>query len=413
MRLLFIHQNFPGQYRHLAPHFARNREHRVVAIGEARNLRRMPTDMGPIRWFPYAMPKLPPSPVHPYLRGTEAAARRAEQVREVSASLKREGFVPDIICAHSGWGEALFLKHVFPDSPLLGFFEFFFRTGADIEFDPTFPAREVEAYRMLTKNRVILQSFELCSWGVTPTRWQSSQFPQHCRDRISIIFDGIDTNALAPNPQIRVQVKEVELTRANEVVTFVNRNLEPYRGFHVFMRCLPRLLRERPQAHVLIVGGDEIGYGPPPHDGSSWREVLLEEIGGALDLSRVHFLGRVPYEKFVAVLQLSSVHVYLTYPFVLSWSMIEAMSCGCAVIGSATPPVLEVIEDGENGLLVDFFNGDSIVDAISRVLDHPDRMQAMRTAARRTTVERYDLATVCLPRHVELIERIAARRSPI
>ena len=194
------------------------------------------------------------------------------------------------------------------------------------------------------------------------------------------------------------------------MITFVSRRLEPYRGFHVFMRALPRLLRERPQAHVLIVGGDEAGYGQPPPGGGTWREVLWAEVGGVLDRSRVHFLGRVPYAEFVALLQLSSVHVYLTYPFVLSWSMIEAMACGCAVVASATPPVLEVIEDGGNGLLVDFFDTDRIVDAVSRVLDHPDRMRAMRAAARRTAIERYDFATVCLPRHVELIERIAARR---
>jgi glycosyltransferase involved in cell wall biosynthesis len=410
MRLLFVHQNFPGQYRHLAAHFARKREHFVVAIGEAPG----PTagEIGAIRCLRYPAPKLPPAAVHPYVRGTEIAARRAEQVRDAAAGLKREGFVPDVICAHPGWGEALLLKDTFPVSPLLGFFEFFFRIGADAEFDPTFPARAVDAHRISAKNSVILQSFELCEWGVTPTHWQLAQFPERCRDRISVIFDGVDTNALIPNSQIRVHLKQLQLTRANDVITFVNRNLEPYRGFHVFMRCLPRLLRERPQAHVLIVGGDEVGYGPTPQTGETWRDVLLAEVGSALDPSRVHFLGPVSYGEFIALLQLSSVHVYLTYPFVLSWSMIEAMSCGCAVVGSATPPVQEVIEDGENGLLVDFFDSDGIVDAVGRVLDHPDRMQAMRAAARRTAVERYDLATVCLPRHIALIERIAARRQP-
>ena len=412
MHLLFVHQNFPGQYRHLAAHFARNREHSVAAIGEARSLTSWEDETRAIRCFPYTMPPLAPSPVHRYLRGSEIAAQRAKQVRDVAITLKRQGFIPDIICAHTGWGEALLLKDVFPDSPILGFFEFYFRTGADIGFDPAFPEREIDAHRMRIKNSVILKSFAQCDWGVTPTNWQYVQFPQCCRERISIIFDGIDTNMLIPNSQIRMLVNETRLTRANEVITFVNRNLEPYRGFHIFMRCLPRLLRERPQAHVVIIGADGIGYGPPPQLGKTWREVMLAEVGDALDPSRVHFLGRVPYSKFVALMQLSSVHVYLTYPFVLSWSMVEAMSCGCIIVGSATAPVMEVIEDKENGLLVDFFDDDGVVDALNRVLDHPNRMQAMRIAARRTSVERYDLATVCLPRHAELIHRIAARHHP-
>jgi glycosyltransferase involved in cell wall biosynthesis len=412
MRLLFVHRNFPGQYRHLAAHFAVNNEHSVAAIGEAHSATSMENETGAIRRLSYAMPKLPRAPIHRYLRGREIALQRAEQVRGAAAILKHEGFVPDIICAHTGWGEALLLKDLFPDSPLLGFCEFYFRADADSEFDPAFPSREMDAHRVRIKNDVILQTFDLCDWGVTPTCWQLTRFPQRCQERISIIFDGVDTNVLTPNARTRIRIDKTELTQENEIITFANRNFEPYRGFHVFMRCLPRLLRERPQAHVLLIGGDGIGYGPPPHAGQSWREALLAEVGGALDRCRVHFLGRVPYGEFVALLQLSSVHVYLTYPFVLSWSLIEAMACGCAIVGSATPPVREVIKDGENGLLVEFFDSDGIVDAVNRVLDQPDRMQAMRAAARRTAVEHYDLATVCLPLHAELIHRMAAQRQP-
>jgi glycosyl transferase family 4 len=229
MQLLFVHQNFPGQYRHLAAHFAHNREHSVAAIGQARSLTSRENEYGAIRFLPYAMPKLPPVPVHRYLRGMEIATLRAEQVRGVAVTLRREGFIPDIICAHTGWGEALLLKDLFPDTPLLGFFEFYFRTEADIEFDPAFPAREIDAHRVRIKNSVILQSFEQCNWGITPTYWQFTQFPPRCRERISVIFDGIDTNMLTPNSQIRMRVNDAQLTRANEVITFVNRNLEPYR----------------------------------------------------------------------------------------------------------------------------------------------------------------------------------------
>jgi glycosyltransferase involved in cell wall biosynthesis len=413
MRVLFVHQNFPGQYRHLARHFAQIAENRVVAIGDAANLGKIRGNAA-IRYLSYAVPKLPLKQVHPFLRGVELAVRRAELVKDLAASLRQEGFIPDIICAHPGWGEALFLKDVFPDSPILGFFEFFYKsTCADVGFDPEFPPTEESPYRIRIMNTVNLHSFEFCDWGVTPTHWQFAQFPKRWQDNLTVIFDGVDTKAITPNPNVRIRLDEkgLQLSRSNEVITFVSRNLEPYRGFHVFMRCLPRLLRERPQAHVLIVGGDEISYGRPPAGGKTWRQVLLAELGAGLDGSRVHFLGRVPYLQFIGLLQLSSAHVYLTYPFVLPWSMLEAMACGCAVVGSATAPVMEVIEDGINGLLVDFFDRDQVVDAINRIFDHPDRMQAMGAAARRTVVEQYDLTTVCLPRHLDLINRVAARRS--
>ena len=194
------------------------------------------------------------------------------------------------------------------------------------------------------------------------------------------------------------------LGRDDEVITFVNRNLEPYRGWHVFARTLPEILRRRPKAQVLIVGGDEVSYGAKPKDGISFRQRYWEEVADRVDASRVHFLGKLPYAQFTRVLQVSGAHVYLTYPFVLSWSTLEAMSLGALVIGSRTPPVDEVIRDGENGLLVDFFDQKGIADAVDRVFEHPDRMQALRDAARRTAVERYDLKRVCLPRQLEIIE---------
>jgi glycosyltransferase involved in cell wall biosynthesis len=196
------------------------------------------------------------------------------------------------------------------------------------------------------------------------------------------------------------------LTVQDEVITFVSRNLEPCRGYHRFVRSLPEIMARRPKAHVLIVGGDGVSYSAPSAEGLSYRQIFLEEVKEQVDWSRVHFLGKIPYADFLCVLQLSSVHVYLTYPFVLSWSMLEAMAAQALVVGSATAPVTEVIRHGENGLLVDFFSSEGLVNAVCEVLDHPDRMLEIRQQARRTILERFDLATVCLPRQIELIETL-------
>ena len=233
-------------------------------------------------------------------------------------------------------------------------------------------------------------------------------------ERISVIFDGVDTATASPSADAQLDLGNgVTVDVASEAITFVNRNLEPYRGYHVFMRALPRLLSERPQAHVVIIGDDGVSYGPALADGETYKQRHLNEVRDSIDESRVHFLGRVPHERYLDVLRVSSAHVYLIYPFVLSWSMIEAMSVGCAVVASATPPVLEVLRDSENGLLFDFFNGDALVDRVCAVLDDPQGMAPMREAARRTVIETYDLATVCLPRQLDLIRTLVRGELPI
>lgn len=169
------------------------------------------------------------------------------------------------------------------------------------------------------------------------------------------------------------------------------------------MRALPALLKARPKAHVIIVGGNDVSYGRRLPKGT-YRDKYLAEIGSGFDAGRVHFVGRRPYATLLRVLQISTAHIYLTYPFVLSWSMLEAMALGCLVIGSRTAPVEEVIRHGENGLLVDFFSPTGLVDAIQRVCDEPTRMQQLPENARRTIIQRHDLQTVCLPRQRALIE---------
>ena len=412
MKILFVHQNFPGQYKHVAAALADDRRNVVVAIGEERNLGRLRHPR--VREIGYPKPRSSSPQTHHYLWNAESGVRRGQAVARTAMGLRREGFMPDVICCHPAWGEGLFLKEIWPKSKLLYYFEFYYHPkNYDSGFDPEFPQNMDSVFRTRPKNAVNILSLNVADWGVTPTRWQHSSLPPEYHSKISIMFDGIDTDRVRPDPDVQVKLPGGGvLTRSDEVVTYVARNLEPYRGFHMFMRSLPHILRRRPNAHVIVVGGNGVSYGARPRDASSYKEKYLKELKGQIDLERVHFAGRVPYENFLRVLQLSSVHVYLTYPFVLSWSMIEAMSAECAIVGSRTPPVQEVIRHGDNGLLFDFFKPMALADAVDRVLDHPDRMAKLRKRARQTAVERYDLNSICLPQHLKLIRTVAAGKDP-
>ncbi len=409
MNILFIHQNFPAQFKHMAPALARDPGNTVVAVGQKQD---HSANLPGVRHLWYAEPQGPSQGTHQYLRRLEASVRRGQVAFRVLDQLAREGFKPDLICAHTGWGESFYLREACPDVPVLGYFEFYYHpTGADVGFDPEFPADLNDSARVRTLNAGVLLGLESCDRGLVPTRWQHSLFPTRYQDMLQVVHDGVDTDLLKPDPDAKAVLPDGTVLAADqEVVTYVSRNLEPYRGFHTLIRALPKLLKSRPKAHIVVVGGDDRGYGRPAPEGRTWREIYLEEAGLNLhdpDMARVHFTGRVPYPLFVRILQVSSVHVYLTCPFVLSWSMLEAMSCGCLVVGSATPPVREVLEDGKNGLLTDFFDPGRLADTVARVLDNPKDMEPLRRAARQTVQERYDLKRVCLPAQLELIKKMA------
>jgi glycosyltransferase involved in cell wall biosynthesis len=256
-------------------------------------------------------------------------------------------------------------------------------------------------------------AFESADWGHTATQWQKSLHPPHMQARLSTLHEGVDTAVVRPQADARFALPGGRtLSAKDRIVTYVTRNLEPYRGFHSLMRALPLLLRRDPEVEVVIVGGDEIGYGAPPPPGSTFREAMLAELDGQLDLSRVHFLGPLDYGHYLSLLQVSSAHVYLTYPFVLSWSFIEALAAGCLVVGSATAPVLEVLEDGVNGIAVDFFSAEAIADGIQKALSDRKLGRTLRSAARRTAVDRYDLRRRALPSWVRLLKTLAAGRTP-
>ena len=399
-KFLFIHQNFPGQFIHIATELVRL-GHEVVALGIKGRA------VAGVKFLRY-QPKAPER-----VSGVEAAVDfetkivRGIACTQVMAKLKSSGFNPDVVVAHPGWGEALFCKDVWPAARLVMFAEFFYGTaGTDYNFDPEFTADTLASrMRLRLKNSVHLHALHAADAIYAPTQWQASQLPRDYRAKTQVIFDGIDTQHVKPNAQasIHLQREGVTLNSQSEMITFVNRNLEPYRGFHIFMRALPEILRQRPKAHVLIIGRDEVSYGSPPKTGGTWRQVMLAEVGAQLPMARVHFLGGLAFEDYLRVMQLSSCHIYLTYPFVLSWSCLEAMSAGRVVVASRTGPVTEVIEHGKNGLLFDFFDVAALSKQVIEVLAKPKSFAGLGVQARKTVIERYDLNSKCLPELVKLL----------
>ena len=401
MKILFVHQNFPGQFPHLAPAL-RDRGHQVLALTAETNKRPSPVEVVKYRKPEKVTLSSPLTRLYAETseRGTKAALA-ARQLRD------QHGYIPDVIFGHSGWGETLYLKEVWPEAKLLVYAELMYQTsGLDTDFDPEF-RREGLGPKISTVARSahLMQAMIQADAGLSPTRFQAGTFPPELRQKISVIFDGVNTKTIAPNPDAHLNIPGTTLSfkPGDEVLTFVNRSLEPYRGYHSFMRALPEVMAARPNAHVVIVGDEGQSYGPAPKE-SSWKQIFLDEVKDRLDLSRVHFLGRVPYPTFTALLQVSRCHCYLTYPFVLSWSLMESMAAGAMVVASDTAPVREVIVDGENGKLVDFFNYTALSKAIIDALDNPQDYEKMRKNARRTIVEGYDLETICLPRLVEFVE---------
>lgn len=411
MIYVFIHQNFPAQYRHIVRHLVQQPGNTVYFISQPND-----NHMAGVNKITYSVDPHPPTSCHAYSVEIDTAIRVGATVADVCRKLKAQGIRPDIIVGHSGWGETLFVKDVFPDVPLLSYFEFYYHSdGVDVGFDPEFVSIFNDPSRLRTRNAVNLMAFDASDWGHTPTRWQQSLHPPEMRSRLTIIHEGVDCDIARPDPEATISLarSNLELTRKDEVITYVARNLEPYRGFHIFMRALPEIMRRRPKAHVVLVGGDNIGYGAPAPPRSTFREMLMAEVGTRIDPERIHFLGQIDYGAYIKLLQVSSVHVYLTYPFVLSWSFIEAMACGCLLIGSATPPVLEVLEDRVNGLAVDFFSVSALADRVDEVLDHPHRMQALRDAARQTALRRFDVKSRMLPCWEKMLADIIAGRRPV
>ena len=406
MNILFIHQNFPGQFKHLAPALVKA-GHDVTALILAETDAKQ---WNGVRLVSYGLNRGNAKEAHPWTVDFESKVIRGEACLKAALALKDQGYAPEVIVAHPGWGESLFLKEVWPEAKLKLYCEFFYHArGADVGFDPEFSSSDpADAGRVTLKNANMLLQFQNADSGLSPTHWQASTFPQHIRDKITVIHDGIDTEILKPNPEVQFTLDSGRvLTSDDEVVTFVNRALEPMRGFHIFMRSLPTLLKERTNAEVLIIGKEGVSYGAQTPNGKSWKTIFSEEVLPQLtpqQRERIRFLGTIDYPRFINLLQISRVHVYLTYPFVLSWSLLEAMSVGCSIVASDTQPLHEAIRHDETGRLVNFFDQNALATSVIELLDDEDARMRLGEAARKFAIENYDLKSVCLPKQLQWVE---------
>lgn len=402
MKILFLHQNFPAQFVHVAPELMR-RGHEVVALTASTNRR---TTTVPVVRYRFEKKDFPRSQYGLAAHFAEHSYRGAI-VATAAAQMRAAGYVPDVIVGHCGWGETLFLSEVWPRARRIVYAEFFYHPhGLDADFDHEFQKPTFNGSLWIRSRQAAqLLALQDADRAISPTYWQASTYPDSLRSRITVVHDGVRTDILRPDSTARVSLGGPQsFEYGQEILTFVSRSLEPYRGYHIFMRSLPKVLEKRPDARVVIVGGDGQSYGGQAPAGQSWKQLFLDEVKDKIDLTRVHFTGQIPYEKFIALMQVTRAHVYLTYPFVLSWSLLEAMSAGALVLGSRTPPVEEVVRDGVNGRLVDFFNIEAWSDSIIGALSHPKDCVTLKAWARETILERYDLRKVCLPKLIGLIE---------
>lgn len=400
MRILFLHPNFPAQFRHLASVLARDPDHQVL-FGTKCQVGSIPG----VKKILYKPSRDVRKEIHHYLQSAEGAVLEGQAAYRMAVQLKAQGFIPDVIFGHSGWGSTMFMKDVFPNTPLLCYFEWFNNAhGSDSDFNPEFPLSVDRELRIRVRNAPILLDLYSADMGITPTQWQHHQFPKEYHNKIKVHHDGIDTDFFKPNLGAKLVMPQLhlDLSQVDELVTYVARGMEPYRGFPQFLEAVALLQKRRPNCHVIVVGADRIAYGSALPNGKTYKGIMLEKLCEDLDLTRIHFTGMLPYYQYLQVLQASSVHVYLTVPFVLSWSMLEAMSAGCILIASSTAPVKEVIEDGINGLLVDFFSPQQIAERIEEVLNNPTHLNDLRAKARETVEERYSLKKL-IPEKVEIL----------
>jgi glycosyltransferase involved in cell wall biosynthesis len=397
MRIILVHRNFPGQFRYLAPALAKaGHKVGVLTWDQNKNPRVLPT-----AYYSHEETKTK-GPAGFYTDNIEFGASVARRAQV----LAQKGDAPDVVFGSINWGETLYLKEVWPKARHLGYAEFLYAPrGRDTGFDPEFSKLSLETdIRTVTRTGHLVLAASRADALLSPTRWQASTFPREMQSKISVIHDGVDTDRIRPDDSATYQVPNGPLLKVgDEVLTFVNRNLEPYRGYHTLMRALPRLMAARPNCHVVMVGGHGSGYGPSPAD-KSWKDVFLDEVRDRIDLKRLHYVGRIPYNDLLNVLRIGRAHAYLTYPFVLSWSMLEAMSLGCVVVGSDTPPVAEVITDGVNGHLVDFFDVEAWADKLIAIMADPEAQRPIRKAARQHIIDTYDLQTVCLPKLMDFVQ---------
>lgn len=409
-KILFVHQNFPGQYKHISKELI-DIGYEVHTLSITKFIDKSMTN------HHYQLAGNSTKNINKWAVEFESKMIRAGSAANKAIEMKKNGFFPDLIIGHPGWGETFFFKEVWPEAKLLTYAEFYYKTkNSDIDFDPKLIQDDLgidfesfysyTKFKLTARNSPFLSTYAVSDYLMSPTNYQKNLLPASLRDNVEVIHDGIDTDILKPNNNATFEFNGKTLTKDSKIVTYISRSLDPYRGFHIFMKALPGILKNNPEAYILIAGNQKTnGYGSPPPEGKTFKDLFYKTIEGKIDSSRVKFLGSVSYNEFINLVQITSVHIYLTYPFVLSWSVLEAMSCGAVVIGSNTDPVTEVIENKKNGLIIDFFDHDDLVKNVTNVLNDKAKYIDIGVEARKTILEKYDLRKVCLPAQLNLIKR--------
>lgn len=396
MKIVLVHRHGPGQFVHLACHLA-NAGWQVSFLCEAMNVR-----LPGIRTI--KQPVTQPPPTLPFSQYHQEVGLRAAKTLD---TLVREEGPPDIVYGHIGWGSMMFARDVLPATPLVGYCEHYYHaSGRDVGFDPDDQISLAKRTQLRLRNATQLATLDQLDAALSPTRWQKSGFPSAYHPRIGVCHDGIDTHRCRPNPQASFKLPDGQVLSADDhVITYVARDLEPYRGFPTFMRAAARYAHQNPDAIFLIAGGDGISYGQPRSDGKSWRDAMMDETN--IDPSRIHFVGQIPHDQLIRMYQISSAHIYLTYPFVLSWSVLEAMACGAVVIASDTGPCHDIIRDRQNGLLTDFWDSDTLASKMEFCVKNRKDLGPLRDRARMTITSHFDLRS-CLEKQTGLLERLIA-----
>lgn len=399
MKILFLHRNFPGQFRYLAPELAKDPQNEIYFISNE------PKGQIPgIHKHVYKLKRQIPDNCHRYLRYFEDCILHGQSTAELALMLKNQGFYPDIIFGHT-WGQTLFMKEIFPKSKLLCYFEWFFKaTDSFLDFDGSEVTIDEQA-KFRCDNAPLLIDLFTCDKGLCPTNYQLKQFPKEYQYKIKVLHDGIDTDFCRKidNASLEIKEKNLILTKNDEVITYGTRGMDPYRGFPEFMKAVEILQKKRPNLHVVISGKDRVCYGKPLPNGQTYKNLMLETLD--LDLNRIHFTGLLPFDQYVNMLNITSAHVYLTYPFVCSWSLLNAMACETPIIASNTEPVLEFLEHDKNALLFDFFNIEEQVEKIEYAIDNKSKMENLGKKARKLIVSKYALKDL-LPKHIAYLKSI-------
>lgn len=401
MNILLIHRSFPSQLKYPAMALGKDPNNLIMFLTNDNS-----NQMNGVQKIPYQIRKQKSPDGLVSIQDFEESVLHGEAAAELALQMKKQGIKPNIIIGHS-WGPTLFIKEIFPDVPFIGYFEWYNKyenSLADFDKKPTLAEKAAVKF----SNSHILHDLIDCDAGISPTQWQKSQFPEKFQDKIEVIYDGIDTSFFKPEEGVKFSIpgKNLEFSAKDEIITYATRGLEPNRGFPQFMEAVDTLLKTRPNAHFIIAGKDEAYYGDK-FQKISHKEKMLEKFD--IDLNRVHFVGQLSYFEYLKLLQITSVHTYLTKPFFLSWSCVEAMATECCIVASNTEPVKEVMTDNYNGLLVDFFDVDELIEKIEYALDNKDKMQNIRKNARKTVIEKYDIK-LTLPKHYDIINRVVNRK---